>query len=43
MSPVHRLLESVVNLVRWGEPWEWDIADEDPLLETPTWSEEAWI
>jgi hypothetical protein len=42
MPPLRRLLRSLTQLVRWGEPWDWDARDDDPLLETRTWSEEAW-
>jgi hypothetical protein len=34
------LLNNLLDLIRWGEPWdlEADLETEDPLLPAPTWA-----
>jgi hypothetical protein len=34
------LLTNLLDLIRWGEPWdlEADLEAEDPLLPAPTWT-----
>jgi len=34
------LLTSLLDLIRWGEPWELeaDLEADDPLLPTPAWA-----
>ena len=39
MSVLTRLVQPFSELVRWGEPW--DVEDDDPLLDSPSRSDES--